>query len=267
MAVDQRDPRMTSGPDAYAGEAEIHDHLRRRLTQQDVGFFLDVVRDSGGPLLELASGTGRLLLPLAREVASAVGVDNSPAMLRECEQRRAGHGLDEQVELVLGDIRTIRLGRRFRTVVIGGQSLAFMHSDEDLFAALETVRAHLEPDGVLAAAMPVPRFEELAQSQHQLKLVDDFVAEDGRRTVVWNYSFADPVRQLATLRRIIEVLDDDGVVVERRHVVHEMTFRYPGELRRLLQGAGFTLKEVYGGYDRRPFDSSAQHFVWIAVPS
>lgn len=254
----------STGPDPYAGEASVYDRLRRQLTQADLGFFLDIVRESGGPVLELASGTGRLLVPCAKEVDSAVGVDNSPSMLRECEQRCAEEGVADRVELVCADMRTVRLGRRFPLVLMGGQPLAFMPTEEDLVAALATVREHLAPGGRFVAAMPVPRFEELARSQHQLRLVDDFRPEDGRRTVVWNYTFADPVQQRATLRRIIEVLDDDGLVVERRHVVHEMTYRYPGEMRRFLESAGFQVRELYGGYDRRPFNPAAQQFVWIA---
>ena len=61
-----------------------------------------------------------------------------------------------------------------------------------------------------------------------------------------------------------EVLDEDGLVLERRHRLLEVHFRYPNEVLRLLATAGFTVEQVFGGFDGRPLDSGAEDLIWIA---
>ena len=93
---------------------------------------------AGATVLELGAAVGRVAGPLARLGHAVTGVDDSPAMLA---------AMDPDVRGVLGDARTIRLGRTFDAVLL----LSHLLDDPDAERFLETAVAHLEPTGVLVA--------------------------------------------------------------------------------------------------------------------
>ena len=55
------------------------------------------------------------------------------------------------------------------------------------------------------------------------------------------------------------------MVLGRQHTLNTNWYRYPGEVRRLIAGAGLRIEHEYGGYDRQPFGSASEHLVWIAT--
>jgi len=115
---------------------------------EEAGYWRQALRRVLGPgkhsILELGVGGGHLLSYLTEEF-QATAVDLSPQMLELSQQRNPG------VQHWQGDMRTVRLGRTFRAVLIH-DAVMYMLTEEDLRAALATARAHLEPGGVLILA-------------------------------------------------------------------------------------------------------------------
>jgi SAM-dependent methyltransferase len=254
--------------DPYEWEADLYDATTGAVSERDVPFYSALAADAGGPLLELGCGTGRVLAPCALAMGArivAVGVDVSPAMLARARERMTRVGLDRSVRLELGDMRTVRLDRRFQLVTVPFRSLFHLPADDDWLAALATVRAHLEPGGRFAADVFVPDSELIASHQDHHGFAGEVRHPDtGQRVALWEHTSFDPVAQVATKRRVSEVLDDDGLVLERRHRLLEVHFRYPNEVLRLLEAAGFTIEQVFGGFDGRPLDSTADDLIWVA---
>lgn len=89
-------------------------------TRQDVPFYVEAARESGGPVLELGCGTGRVLIPTARAGIETVGFDLSAGMLEACQRRLRAEPpeLRDRVSLHRGDMRNFDLGRTFRLVTI-----------------------------------------------------------------------------------------------------------------------------------------------------
>ena len=112
---------------------------------EEAAFWRQTLREKLGPgrhkVLELGVGGGHLLSHLTEEF-EATAVDISPQMLANAR------ALNPDVEHHLGDMRSVRLGRRFRAVLIH-DAISYMLTEEDLAATFETARAHLEPGGVL----------------------------------------------------------------------------------------------------------------------
>ena len=71
-------------------------------------FYRDLARQTGGPILELACGTGRLTLPLARDGHEVVGLDASPAMLQATQDKADAEGVE--IAFVQQDMRAFDLG-------------------------------------------------------------------------------------------------------------------------------------------------------------
>jgi SAM-dependent methyltransferase len=253
------------GGDPYAWEADLYDVTTTEVSEQDVPFYTALAADAGGPVLELACGTARVLEPRAAAAGGGVGVDVSPAMLERARRRLAAAGLADRVELHLGDMRTVRLDRRFPLVTIPFRSMFHLQGDDDWRATLATVREHLGPGGRFAGDLFVPDPELMATRQDHHGFAGEVRHPDtGQRVALWEHNSFDPVAQVAHKRRVTEVLDDDGLVLERRHRLLDVHFRYPNEVLRLLTAAGFTVEQVFGGFDGRPLDSGADDLIWIA---
>ena len=75
------------GDDEYRLVAEFYDYVAPYRERQDVAFFVQMARDSGGPVLEIGCGTGRVLIPTAQAATEIVGLDASPAMLARCREK------------------------------------------------------------------------------------------------------------------------------------------------------------------------------------
>jgi SAM-dependent methyltransferase len=251
---------------AFDAEADLFDIIQAPLNRVDLPFFLSLAERAGGPMLELACGTGRVLLPCAAVTGQAVGIDLSPAMLAVARSSAAERGFaPEAVRLIEGDIRSARLDQRFPLVIMGGQPLCFLRTEADLHAALETVRAHLAPGGCWAAAMPVPVWSLLARPPRLPRPVTEIRHPvTGQRVAVWSEISGDEATQQVTRIRTTETLTESGSVVRRQTTTQHLYFRRPADIQELIRAAGFRFDELYGSYRRDPFTSRSSYLIWVA---
>jgi SAM-dependent methyltransferase len=127
----------------------------------DLPFYLELAEQYGGPMLEIACGTGRVTLPIARKGIEICGVDNSAPMLQVLNQNLAGETPEAQQRVTVreGDMRSFRLDKKFALVIIPFRPMQHMFTVEDQVAALKTAAAHLTDDGILAFDVFYPKFE------------------------------------------------------------------------------------------------------------
>ena len=108
----------------YDAWADWYDVFYSSVGVDDVEFYVELAQASGGPVLEIGCGTGRVSLPIAAAGIDVVGVDFSTAMLekaREQATKTKGHG--GAVEFVQGDMRTLALDRHFPLVIIPARTM------------------------------------------------------------------------------------------------------------------------------------------------
>lgn len=101
--------------DEYRAIADLYDHVVPYRTRTDIEFYVDAARESGGAVLELGCGTGRVLLPTARAGIAIAGLDLSSRMLEVCRDRLAAEpaGVQSRVELVEGSDDGFRFRAKF----------------------------------------------------------------------------------------------------------------------------------------------------------
>eukprot|EP01032_Pedospumella_encystans_P035134 gene35134-39742_t len=133
----------------------------------------------GGSVLELGSGTGRTLIPIAADGHPSVGLELSPDMLAEAQRKAAERGVD--VDWVQGDMRDFDLGRRFDLVIIAANSLLHLHDADDLVSCFRSVSRHLAAGARLV-------FDVFNPSVHVL------AGADGVRRTREELAFKDPGR-------------------------------------------------------------------------
>lgn len=118
--------------------------------EYDIPAYLEIASRTAGPVLDLACGSGRLTLPLARAGHEVTGVDLAPDMLRTLRRRLLDEPRDVAMRVtpVLGDLRDLDL-EPHGLAIIGAVSICLMHGHEERVRAFSAVRSALADDGVL----------------------------------------------------------------------------------------------------------------------
>ncbi|HUG47836.1 MAG TPA: class I SAM-dependent methyltransferase [Candidatus Limnocylindria bacterium] len=131
---------------SYRRSAELYDLLYAdkdyAAEAERIAALVRERRPAASTLLDVACGTGRHL-ELLRRWYSVEGLDGEPALLAVARRRLPDVPLHE------GDMRTFELGRRFDVVTCLFSSIGYMHTLEDLRAALSNMSRHLQPGGLL----------------------------------------------------------------------------------------------------------------------
>ena len=177
--------------------------------------------ESGGPVLELGVGTGRVAIPTARLGVDVAGVDSSAAMLEVAARKLAALNPPPsgKLELVQGDMRDFDLRddngdrRKFPLATIPFRGFLALMTADDQIRALRNIRRHLTPDGLLVFNIFVPDPNmALETGDVPRHLADVTDADTGITRVLYQQSAYDFHAQIASIRMIIEELDESGVM-------------------------------------------------------
>ena len=146
----------------YVDYAEYYDVDHQG--QIDVPFYREYAEGCGSPVLELACGTGRVLIPLAEAGFDMVGLDQSENMLARCRDKVAERGLEDRVQLFLADMAAYELPRRdFCLAYVPVRSFTHLYTQGTQLACLERTYAHLRPGGLFIVDVYAPDYGRLAQ--------------------------------------------------------------------------------------------------------
>ena len=116
---------------------------------EDVSFYVEEARRAGGPVVELAVGTGRIAIPTAAQGIRVIGIDSSPGMLEVCHERAELAGVASLLDLRLGDLLEPPVDERVRLVTCPFRSYLHLLGDEERLRALGAARELLVPGGRL----------------------------------------------------------------------------------------------------------------------
>jgi SAM-dependent methyltransferase len=218
----------------YDRIASFYDPWSRSVTE-DVGFYVDEALASGGPVVELAVGTGRIAVPIARAGIHVIGVDSSPAMLAVARSAADAAGVSSHVDLRLGDLREPPVTERVPLVICPFRSLLHMETEEEKLRALRAARALVEPEGRFVFDVFSPSREDIEET-HGLWLE--------REPGIFERADWDEGSRTLTLS-----IRSNGEVTS--FGLHWLSL---AEWLRLLDESGLAVETVYGWFDRRQHD-------------
>lgn len=240
-----------------------YDHAFKRHNQ-DLQFYVALAKRARGPVLELGAGTGRVTLALARAGVQVVGVDQSKAMLAQARARieREPPEVQDAIELRAGDMRTIRLRRRFALVIAPFNLFMHLYTREDFERALTTVRAHLAPRAKFAFDVLVPDLGALRRDPAKVyKCRPVFDPTDGKHHAYGESYDYDAVHQVQKVRMMFQRLDRP----ELEHTTPlSLRCYFPEELSALLHYNGFSVTARYGDFAQGPLTSHSESQVLVA---
>lgn len=238
----------------------------RRPWEGDIPFFLRLAEETGGPILEIGSGTGRVAAELAEAGFDVVGVELSPAMLRLAGERRTALPGDVAARLafVQGDMTTLDLGRRFALIVAPSRVFQFALTSEAQRAALRSMKAHLRPDGRLVLDLFDPGFEFLGPGAVFPTRSGEVAHPKTGNRVVWEITGRepDPVRQHVVSDWSARELGPSNEVL--RDETERLTLRWStrSEMRLLFELEGLAVVAEHGDFEGGP-PAYGREQVWV----
>jgi SAM-dependent methyltransferase len=238
------------------GNTSVQDPVRRARLAASEQFYLEEAA-KGGPVLELACGTGRLTVPIAQRGTEIVGVDNSSSMLETARTKAAAAGV--RVEFVQADMRSFDLSRQFPIIFIAGNSLQHLLTAEDLQQCFGCVHRHLARGGrlVFDVANPDPRQLEPDTGQRAVAFkVND--AQRGEITLEETATY-DPATRI---RDVVWYLSAPGAP-NFRVIDYILRMTSPADIMQALETADFRVDTRYGEYTRIPFEPASPRQVYI----
>ncbi len=233
----------------------------------DIPYLQEILRRQGGPALDVACGTGRVLLRCLAAGLEVEGVDLSADMLARCREKAQEQGLAPT--LYRQAMQRLTLRRTYRTLFVTCGSFQMVTDPADAQCALERFYDHLEPGGrlILTARSPFAPGEPLSGDrlpEWQVK-TSRTCPDDGSVVRLQVLTEAlDPVDQLLVERRLYEVLRDDAVVREEC-VCKQQRWYYRHQLTHMLEAAGFTGVEGYGDFTNGPATDESVMWVFTAT--
>jgi SAM-dependent methyltransferase len=243
----------------YAATAEFYDYVVPYQTRQDVTFFVEAAQASGGPVLEVGCGTGRVLLPTARAGINIYGIDLSPYMLDICKRRLEQEPVEVQnrVQLDQADMRDFDLGQIFKLIMIPFRPFQHLIEVEDQIACLHCIHRHLADDGRFILDLFNPFLPALARDVTGEEQGDEpeFTMPDGRRVLRRNRVVKrDVFKQYQDVELIYYITHPAGHT--ERHVhAFPMRYLFRHEVEHLLARCGFEIEALYADYDKSPYGS------------
>jgi SAM-dependent methyltransferase len=234
----------------------------------DLPLYLELAKSQGGRVLEVACGSGRVLVPLVRGGCDVIGVDISPHMLALTREKLdAESQLAGSARLVQADMREFDLAEHdLDLAIVAVKSVAYLTERADQLRCLSRIAAHLRPDGLLAIDFMHPRPDWVGAPGGSMR--DDLLQRVPGRgftlSRVESVVSTDLARQVRVIRSVYELIDDRGAVIEKRFVEWPYRWTYRFEAEHLLERAGFEVEAVYGGYQREPFVSESATMLFLA---
>jgi len=234
-------------------------HAHHLLRADDLSFWQTLADECGDPILELGCGTGRILLPLAESGKSLTGLDSDPEMLSYLRANMSDENIPS-IRLHKADMRTFHLPERFQLAMLPCNTYSNFPSEERMQIST-SVADHLSPGGIFAVSIPNPELlaslepfgdydlEETfphPETGHPVEVYSQWKKTTETITFIWRYDHRFPtgntVSQLATTQHY---LDAPEMILDE------------------LQQSGLIPFQLYGSYDRDPFD--AEESVYLII--
>lgn len=246
-----------------------HDNLEEFRDPQtydleDAGYYDDCplteqwARLLGGPLLDLACGTGRVALRMALQGYQVTGVDIVPEMIARARQKAAEHSVS--IEWVVADARSFHLQKQFPFIYMLENAFQFFLTREDQEALLARVREHLRPEGCFLFETRNPSPRNLLEVRHPEP--QKYSMPDGGQLVATEQQHYDPMTQIQHYTRHLTFLHPGGRREEKTYRV-ALRYVFPQEVEALLFYNGLQIRSCYGNWQQDPLTASSPAMIYV----
>lgn len=243
-------------------DGEMYDLVLRDIPY-GLDFYVALAREAKGPVLDIACGTGRIMLPCLQAGVDIEGLDLFEPMLRTLRAKGAALGLSPQLHQA--DMSDFSLQRRFGLIMIPFNAFIHNMTQETQIRCLQLCREHLLPGGNLTFDTFFPSLEFVSTPPGTRVLEGEMPhPQTGLPMRMYDTRTVDRVAQSFHSLNEIELLAADGSVQTVHRSEINSRYFYKHEMELLLRVAGFARWEIYGDFNRRPLTNETDAMIVTA---
>jgi SAM-dependent methyltransferase len=229
-------------------------HAHHALRSEDLPFWLVVAKKHGPRVLEIGCGGGRLLIPIAEQMGTAVGIDNDGAMLEFLSGQVGG----SKPETALADATKFDLNRAFDVIIFACNTYSTFEPAARA-AILQQVKAHLDPGGAFVFSMPNPDILQELPQEGEPDLEESFPhPETGAPVDVYSAWRKDS--QTVEFRWDYMVAQANGRAVQISASARQRLDDLQLYFDELAQ-AGFQIQDLWGDYNQKPYQAESTYVI------
>ncbi len=245
----------------FQSTADYYDMDVSSMADHDLAFYLEYARRNQRGILEVACGTGRVTIPLARAGHRVWGIDLSPAMLAVMERKLRGLPQDvrSRIRITRANMADFSLKRTFDLIIIPFRGLQALTDPDDVLRCLGAVRRHLVDDGVFILDVfdPGPDVTATSRPDDQVDWVRRNPETGETITRTHRERRVDAARQVIHSQVALHI---SGGKRPDRTLTDDFSLRYyyRHQLEILLPSAGYAIEAEYGYYDKRRIGTGSE---------
>ena len=211
--------------------------------KDDLEFWKSVVSNKNNTVLELASGTGRIGIPLVKENIQYTGLDISKKYVDYANSKLPENFSNAFYQ---GDMRSFNLKKKYDIIIIGFNSFLHLLTNSDAKKCLNAIKLHMKKKSFLYIDMFIPHPLFLYRPKtSKIKVIDFYDSS------IKNHSKIEETLSYNSKSEIASVtwhyLDKEGTPYMR--FKFKMKMYYPDTINRLLIEAGLNIKNIWGSYE------------------
>lgn len=222
-----------------------------------IAYYCDLAVEVGGPVLEIACGSGLVAIPVAARGLEVTGVDLARPMLDHARSK-AQQGLN--IEWIEADARQLNLGRRYQFIYLTGNAFQAFLRRADQEALLAAVKRHLAADGTFAFETRNPSGHDLSPRPEE-EYERSYTSVQGNHIKMSYTQLYDPVTQIMHWTTYRRWSDEAGDHKTRARIA--CRFTHPQELEALLHYNGFAIMHQYGNLDKEALTPGSPSIISI----
>lgn len=248
-------------PNLYSDAQRYDLVMGAYASQHQLNFYSHQIACYGEPVLELACGSGRLTIPLAKEGINITGLDFSGDMLNLAKLKASS--AEVSIRFLQGDMRSFDLGEKFNFIVVPAQSLSHLRTRKEIEDCLSCVQHHLAGGGRLLIELFNPSVSMLARESGRRYSVGQYPdSNTGFQVFVTEEVRYDSALQVNQIRWFFRNEGNNNETA----LSFEMRQFFPQEIDTLLWYSDFLVEHKYGSYDESEFSSDAPKQLIICRP-
>ena len=243
------------GPFEHPFLAEVYGSVPSHQNRPDIPFYTRLAAECPGCVLELGSGTGRVLIPIAKAGKSVWGLESSAHMLARCREflDSGSQKVRENVKLVQGQMQSFELRGQFGLVICPFNSFLHLLTVEEQLSCLTCVHEHLLPGGKFAFDVFDPDIKRMTSARFTgAGKPQRFELPTGSKIELQNRNKSvDFLGQRIEGEINLDIAHPDG---RSERVIHPIWVRYlfGYEAEHLLVRSGFEVEALYGDFHGSP---------------
>jgi SAM-dependent methyltransferase len=225
---------------------------------KDLPFLLEWAKKKGGPIIDLACGTGRITIPLANEGFTILGVDLHEGMLQRAMQKAVRN--QQVISWHLQNCTDLSLPVKSPFIYMTGNSFQHFLTNAVQERLLKRVRKHLDKDGIFIFGTRFPVMSELQNGENSISVYKDQNDREIREHIMESYDHLTQVLT-STSKRVMAKTAQSPEETEEDSI--SLRYVFPQEMERLLYSSGFSILHSYGSWDKTPLNGDSKEMIYV----